>query len=105
MGKSKNEKIDADDWTLFDRFMYGGLGYGNFCLPTNIFRIIATVIFPPLGTLIKHLKIDTDFPWITGKTIMSIIENIDDIIYTTILTALFYIPGLIYALSDLECSV
>tara|TARA_B100000945_G_C19994552_1_gene418115 strand:+ start:21 stop:335 length:315 start_codon:yes stop_codon:yes gene_type:complete len=100
---SKNNKIDNDEWTLYDRFLYGGLGYGDFCLPTHLFRIIATVLFPPLGIIIKHLKLSTVFPYITWETIKNLLTNIDDIIYSFILTAMFYIPGLIYSLSAIEC--
>ena len=36
MSKDKLEKkIDDDEYTLFDKIMYGGLGYGYFCLPSN----------------------------------------------------------------------
>tara|TARA_B100000029_G_C17172550_1_gene813855 strand:+ start:349 stop:666 length:318 start_codon:yes stop_codon:yes gene_type:complete len=99
----KNKKIDDDEWTLFDRFLYGGIGYGNFCLPTHLFRIIVTVIFPPLGIILKHLKLSAVFPWITLETIKTLITNLDDILYSFILTTLFYIPGLIYSLSSIEC--
>ena len=33
-------EINLKKWTLFDKVMYGGLGYGAFCLPTNFFKII-----------------------------------------------------------------
>ena len=48
--KMKDElenKIDNMEWTLFDRFLYGGLGHGYLCFPTNLVRILFTVIFPP----------------------------------------------------------
>ena len=73
-------KIDNMEWTLFDRFLYGGLGHGYFCFPTNLIRIIYTVLFPPLATILKYLKISTEFPYITMDTIRNLIENIDDII-------------------------
>ena len=47
-------KIDNNEYTLFDRFLYGGLGHGYFCFPTNLVRILMTVIFPPLGTILKY---------------------------------------------------
>ncbi len=31
-----DEEITIDDWTLFDKIMYGGFGYSSFCLPENI---------------------------------------------------------------------
>lgn len=103
---SSNElekKIDNMDWTLFDRFLYGGLGHGYFCFPTNLVRILFTVIFPPLGTIIKYLRLAKVFPYITMETLKHLFANIDDIIYSFILTAMFYIPGLIYGLSSLKC--
>ena len=87
-------KIDEGNYTLYDKFIYGGLGYGTFCLPTNLFRIIFTVIFPPLGVFMGYI-INT-FPFVDFP---KLIKNIDKIIYSFILTMLFYIPGLIYSLS------
>lgn len=104
---SKNnleQKIDDMEWTLFDRFLYGGLGHGYFCLPTNLIRIVFTVIFPPIATIMKYLKMQSSFPYITSDTLRNLINNIDDIIYSFVLTALFYIPGLIYGLSNLKCA-
>lgn len=97
-------KIDNMEWTLYDRFMYGGLGYGYFCFPTNLIKIICTVLFPPLGTILKHMKISDTFPYITYETLSHLLNNLNDIIYTFILTAMFYIPGLIYGLSGLKCT-
>lgn len=97
-------KIDNMEWTLFDRFLYGGLGHGYFCFPTNLVRVLFTVLFPPLGVILKHLKASPVFPYITLDTIRNLIANIDDIIYSFVLTALFYIPGLIYGLSSLKCT-
>jgi uncharacterized membrane protein YqaE (UPF0057 family) len=98
------QKIDEMDWTLFDRLMYGGLGHGYFCLPTNLIRIIATVLFPPIATILKHLKLSTEFPYITMESLVYLLKNVDDILYSFILTALFYIPGLIYGLSNIKCA-
>jgi uncharacterized membrane protein YqaE (UPF0057 family) len=100
----KEKKIDDMEWTLFDRFLYGGLGHGYFCLPTNLVRILFTVIFPPIATIMKHLKMQPTFPYITPDTLTNLLNNIDDIIYSFVLTALFYIPGLIYGLSNLKCA-
>ncbi len=97
-------KIDDMNWTLFDRFLYGGLGHGYFCFPTNLVRIIFTVLFPPLGTILKHLRVVEDFPYITMETLQTLFDNIGDIVYCFILTTLFYIPGLIYGLSGLKCA-
>lgn len=101
---TQEKKIDDMEWTLFDRFLYGGLGHGYFCLPTNLIRIILTVIFPPIATILKYLTLSSTFPYITAETLWNLFYNINDIIYSFILTALFYIPGLIYGLSNLKCA-
>ena len=103
-GNALEAKIDNMEWTLFDRFLYGGLGHGYFCFPTNLIRVLFTVLFPPLAVILKHLKISQIFPYITMDTIRNLISNIDDIIYSFVLTAMFYIPGLIYGLSSLKCT-
>jgi uncharacterized membrane protein YqaE (UPF0057 family) len=90
-------KIDNYEYGLYERIMYGGLGYGTFCLPTNLFRIIFSVIFPPLGVMFKFLK--DEFPYVDFKLL---VENLNDVIYVFILTAMFYIPGLIYALTTIN---
>lgn len=96
-----DKKIDNDDWTFFDKLLYGGLGYGNICLPTHLFRVLLTIIFPPLGIIIKHVKLIDDFPWID---ISDFLINIGEFIKSLILTSFFYIPGLIYSLNQLKCS-
>ena len=86
--------FEAEDYTLFDKIMYGGFGYGKFCMPTNIFRYIATIIFPPLGVILKHVL--TGYPYID---FIGLLKNIDEVLYCVILTMCFYVPGLIYSLS------
>lgn len=99
MSDSIEVNIDNDNYTLWDRFLYGGLGYSMIALPTNIFRIIGTVLFPPLGVIMQYIT--TSFPYLD---IVKIIENIDEIIYVAILTTFFYVPGLIYSLSLIKTS-
>lgn len=91
------DRINNDKYTLFDRFIYGGLGYGTFCVPGNIFRIIATVIFPPIAIILDWIIYE--FPYISVKKLF---ETFDKFIYSLILTSLFYIPGLIYSLSHIS---
>jgi len=38
------------------------------------------------------------------ESLVFLLENIDDILYSFVLTALFYIPGLIYGLSNIKCA-
>ena len=97
MPDEKETEIDNYEYTLYDRVMFGGLGYGTFCLPTNLFRVIFTVIFPPLGVIFKYLT--SEFPYVNFHDLF---ENLNEIIYVFILTAMFYIPRLIYALSTIN---
>ena len=103
MPDSNESKILDDDWTFYDKVVYGGLGYGNLCLPTHIFDIIFTVIFPPLGIIIKNLDFLDHFPYIHWGTLMKLIDKLDELINSIILTALFYVPGLIYTLNKIKC--
>ena len=97
------EKIVNNEYSLFDKIMYGGVGYGYFCMPTNIFKIIATVIFPPLGILIENIgKLGSSFPYIRKENMKNIINSIGNFIYSFVLTMMFYIPGLIYTLNKIK---
>ena len=61
-------KIFSDKYDLFDRTLYGGVGHGVIIIPTNIFKVLFTVIFPPLGELINDLQdvILDEFPYVTS---------------------------------------
>ena len=97
------KKIEDQEYSLFDKIMYGGLGYGYFCLPTNIFKIIATILFPPIGIIIENVgKLSQNFPYVRGSNLKNIISKVDEIIYSFVLTMLFYIPGLIYTLNKIK---
>ena len=97
--------IYSDKYNLLDRFLYGGLLSGAIVLPTNLFKILFTIIFPPLGTILNIIDkyILATFPWITWETLRRLfqIDNLNKIIYTLVLTSMFYIPGLVYALAHL----
>tara|TARA_B100000902_G_scaffold389974_1_gene438102 strand:+ start:1811 stop:2149 length:339 start_codon:yes stop_codon:yes gene_type:complete len=82
------------EYTFYDKFVFGGFGHGTFCLPSNLVRVIFTILFPPLGVIFKFLK--SDFPYLD---FMALAENLSEVLYVFILTSLFYIPGLIYSLS------
>ena len=105
-------KMKANDWTLADKITYGGLGYGAFTLPSNFFLIILTCIFPPLGQIINILgttiiSIPPFLTWDSLKVILSpstdknISSNFTKIIYSFLLTCLFYVPGLCYVLGNI----
>ena len=104
--------LSADDWTFYDKLTYGGLGYGTFSLPSNFFIIILTCLFPPLGQIINTLgnTITSYPPYFTWDCLKVIIEpskdpkkasNFTKIIYSFLLTCLFYIPGLVYVLGNI----
>lgn len=97
--------LNADEWTLYDKVTYGGLGYGAFSLPSNFFVIIITCIFPPLGQIINLLgdtiiSMPPFFTWDAMKTLVQY-DNFTKIIYSFLLTCLFYIPGLVYVLTNI----
>ncbi len=104
--------LNANDWTLYDKINYGGLGYGAFVLPSNFFLVIITCIYPPLGQIIHALGTTiTSYPpfltWDSLKVIFKINDdpkkssNLTKIIYSFFLTCLFYVPGLVYVLGNI----
>ena len=98
-------KILTGNYALFDRILYGGIGYGTIIIPIHFVKIIFTLIFPPLGQVLNIIGdyLLDQFPYITWDTLMMLLtfENINKIIYTFVLTSMFYIPGLIYTLAQL----
>ena len=92
-------------WTLFDKVAFGGLGYGSFCLPTNFFIIIITCLFPPMGQMLNIIgdSITPNPPFFTWNVIKLLFtpDSISSIIYSFILTSFFYIPGLVFVLSNI----
>ena len=104
----QDNEINLMKWTFYDKIMYGGLGYGAFCLPTNFFKIIIAIFFPPLGEIANIVSdyITTTFPYLNWSVFGTLLklENINKIIYSFILTTLFYIPGLVYTLSHISDS-
>ena len=97
--------IDVHEWTLFDKLMYGGLGYGAFCFPTDFFKVIIAILFPPLGEVLNILDdtITADFPYISWECMKKLCEyeNMKRLVYSFVLTALFYVPGLVYTLTGI----
>lgn len=97
--------IDASKWTLFDKVMYGGFGYSSFCLPADFFKVIVAIIFPPMGEVINMVEdtVSDSFPWITWESLQKLFtyNSLNTIVYSFLLTTLFYIPGLIYTLTNI----
>ena len=100
-----SNNIKPEQWTLFDKVMYGGLSYGAFCLPTDFFKVIVAIIFPPLGEVINIVEdtVSDSFPWITWDSLKALFTNnsIKIIVYSFLLTTLFYVPGLVYTLTNI----
>ena len=98
----------GDEYTIFQRIMYGGIGYGVIVIPTNFFKVIFTLIFPPIGEILNIIgdAILDEFPYITWDTLKLLFElkNLNRIIYSLILTSMFYVPGLVYTLAKLTAS-
>ena len=105
MTDSVENRIYADKYDLFDRALYGGIGHGVIVIPTHIFKIIFTIIFPPIGEILNIIEdyVLGEFPYITWETLRMLfqIDNINRIIYSFLLTSLFYVPGLVYTLANL----
>jgi len=99
------QDIYSNQYNLVDRILYGGICSGAIVIPTNFLKIILTIIFPPLGTILDIIENEllAKFPWVTWNTLYKLFqyENLNKIIYTFILTSMFYIPGLIYTLAQL----
>ena len=76
--------------SLYDSIMYGNMISEDICLPMGIIDTLIAIIFPPLAVFIKQYR--RNFP------------NPSKIGIAFILTAMFYFPGLIYALNETHCS-
>jgi uncharacterized membrane protein YqaE (UPF0057 family) len=75
--------------SLYDKFMYGGMGYGLFCVPKELPKYIIMIIFPPLAVFIEEMN--------NG------FQNVGRIIINFILTSFFYFPGLLHAMNVIRC--
>jgi len=100
--------IQSDNYTLFQRILYGGVSHGVVVIPTHFFKILITILFPPIGEIFSAITsvpefIADKFPWITWDALKNLVkfETINRIVYSFILTSMFYIPGLIYVLANL----
>ncbi len=102
------QDIQNGKYNLVSRILYGGVFSGAIVLPTNFLKIILTLIFPPLGTLLEIVSeyLLNEFPYITWDALKKIFEfdNINKIIYTFVLTSMFYVPGLVYTLAQITAT-
>lgn len=101
------QQIINGKYTLIQKVLYGGLMYGGFALPVNFTKVIFTTIFPPLGELLNIISdyIVSEFPYITWDAMIALFQNFHRIVYCFILTSMFYVPGLIYTLSNITCKM
>ena len=100
--KAINKRIDEGEFSLYDKFLYGGIGYGYICLPKNFMRVLISLIFPPFAIVIKHLKLKDTFPYITKSGLINLLNNLSDVMYSVILTFCFWVPGVIYSFQQLK---
>lgn len=85
-------KIDSDEYTLVDKILYGGIGYGSVCIPDELPNIVIAIVFPPFSII---------WNWHLG--IYDLWTTIKKFIICLFLTSLFYFPGLIYAINEISC--
>ena len=43
--------IQSDNYSLFQRILYGGSSHGVVIIPTHFFKILITLLFPPIGEI------------------------------------------------------
>jgi len=89
---SIKEKITNNEYTFMDKVLYGGFGYGKFCIPDELPHIILAIVFPPFS-IIWNYHLGHYTLW---ETIMKFFKCF-------ILTMMFYFPGLIYAVNEISC--
>lgn len=85
-------KIDNDNYTIVDKILYGGFGYGKFCIPDELPNIVLAIVFPPFSIL-----------WNYHLGIYDLWTTMKKFIMCLFLTFFFYFPGLIYAINEISC--
>ena len=68
--------IQTGDYNLVSRILYGGICSGAIVIPTNFIKVILTLIFPPLGTILQVIGngLLTKFPYITWDTLLKLFD-------------------------------
>ena len=76
---------------MIDKLLYGGFGYGKFCIPDELPNVIIAIVFPPASILWNyHLE-------------LQFMDNNQKIYYMFISYISLLFPGLIYAINELSC--
>jgi hypothetical protein len=103
------DDILNDNYTFFQRILYGGASSGVLIIPTHFLKILITLIFPPLGEIYEALTsaeeyIADSFPWITWDALKNLVKHntLTRIVYSFLLTSILYVPGLVYVLANLK---
>ena len=52
------DAVNFAEQTLFDKIMYGGLGYGTICLPKDLPDSLCMIAFPPLYAFLHEKRRD-----------------------------------------------
>ena len=77
--------------SALERILYGGFGGSSICIPAGLGTLIMAVLFPPIAVLYEQ--------YLNG------FNNINRIFMNLILTSMFYFPGLLHALSGMNCYI
>lgn len=78
-----------DAYSTYDTVMHGGFIAEDLCIPEKFFVTLTAIFFPPIAVTYRQFR--AGFP------------NPIEIFICLILTAMFYFPGLIYALNKINC--
>lgn len=76
-------------YSTYDTVMYGDFIAEDLCIPEKFFVTLMAIFFPPIAVTYRQFR--AGFP------------NPIEIFICLILTAMFYFPGLIYALNKINC--
>ena len=94
--------IKFDEKTLAYKFINGGIGYGNLCIPDTFVDLILIIVFPPLYVITyqvqKYLKSKNN------NDSEKVMDQLDmgQIIMSLLFTSCFYFPGLLHAISIMK---
>ena len=82
------KKIDENEYSMIDKLLYGGFGYGKFCIPDELPNVIIAIVINSLFVYII-LKSSNTIEKILGKNGIGIIRRVFGIILLSISVKLF----------------